>query len=578
MRGGQPVTGVDLDRLAEELDERLEAADAALARLYPGERPGRQPVHTVYVPADRFHAGLVPAYGAAGAARGRRARGPVARLLDGDRDAGATGCATSWPRAGRGPAHRLRGRLRHAVRRGGGRRGPGAARSPCARRSATGRPRPATASGSRASRPPPGDAACAPSASSSPTSPTAARSRRASSSPCPRSPPSTRSRRWSTSPAASSPGWASAAGSLRFEIQVETPQSVLGPDGTALVARMVHASAGRCTGLHYGTYDYSASCGVAAAHQSLEHPVADHAKAVMQVAAAGTGVRLSDGSTNVLPVGHARPGGEPRGTTTCGSSGGRSSVATTRAGTCTPRSCRRGSPRRSRSTATASTAAAARLRNYVDRRDSASSTSRRPRVRWPTSCCAGSTAGPLSSDEVREAGRAGHHAPVGARAPRHDERKAEPMGIVLGPNRYGKAECARRPHRARHPAPRDPRPHRLHVAAGRLRGRARRRRPVAGAAHRHPEEHRVRLRQGARRQLAGGLRARPRRAGCWRRRRPRPAPRSAVDEHAWDRIPVDGAGHDHAFVRRGGEVRTTEVDLTAERGRASSPGSPTWWC
>ncbi|HEX5918138.1 MAG TPA: aldolase, partial [Nocardioides sp.] len=55
--------------------------------------------------------------------------------------------------------------------------------------------------------------------------------------------------------------------------------------------------------LHYGTYDYSASCGIAAAHQSLEHPVADHAKAVMQAAAAGTGVRLSDGSTNVLPVG-----------------------------------------------------------------------------------------------------------------------------------------------------------------------------------------------------------------------------------------------------------------------------------
>ena len=92
-------------------------------------------------------------------------------------------------------------------------------------------------------------------------------------------------------------------GTLRFEIQVETPQSILAPDGTALVARMVHAAAGRCTGLHYGTYDYSASCGIAAEHQSMEHPAADHAKAVMQVAAAGTGVFLSDGSTNVLPVG-----------------------------------------------------------------------------------------------------------------------------------------------------------------------------------------------------------------------------------------------------------------------------------
>ncbi len=90
---------------------------------------------------------------------------------------------------------------------------------------------------------------------------------------------------------------------LRFEIQVETPQSVLAADGTAAVARMIHVADGRCSGLHYGTYDYSAACGIAAAYQSMEHPVADHAKAVMQVAAAATGVRLSDGSTNVLPVG-----------------------------------------------------------------------------------------------------------------------------------------------------------------------------------------------------------------------------------------------------------------------------------
>ena len=92
-------------------------------------------------------------------------------------------------------------------------------------------------------------------------------------------------------------------GTLRFEIQVETPQAILGPDGTALVARMVHAADGRCTALHYGTYDYSAFCGIAAEYQSMAHPVADYAKLVMQAAAAGTGVRLSDGSTNILPVG-----------------------------------------------------------------------------------------------------------------------------------------------------------------------------------------------------------------------------------------------------------------------------------
>ncbi|MDJ0342918.1 aldolase/citrate lyase family protein [Streptomyces sp. H10-C2] len=93
------------------------------------------------------------------------------------------------------------------------------------------------------------------------------------------------------------------SGRIGFEIQIETTQSILGPDGTATVPRLIDAAEGRATGLHYGTFDYSASCGVSAAYQSMDHPVADYAKAVMQVAAAGTGVRLSDGSTNVLPVG-----------------------------------------------------------------------------------------------------------------------------------------------------------------------------------------------------------------------------------------------------------------------------------
>ncbi|CAL9325596.1 DUF6986 family protein [Streptomyces sp. SudanB52_2052] len=92
-------------------------------------------------------------------------------------------------------------------------------------------------------------------------------------------------------------------GRIGFEIQIETSQSILAADGTATVARMIQAAEGRATGLHYGTFDYSACLGVSAAHQASDHPAADHAKAVMQVAAAGTGVRVSDGSTNVLPVG-----------------------------------------------------------------------------------------------------------------------------------------------------------------------------------------------------------------------------------------------------------------------------------
>ena len=59
----------------------------------------------------------------------------------------------------------------------------------------------------------------------------------------------------------------------------------------------------RCTGLHYGTYDYSAACGIAPQHQALDHPVADHAKTVMMVAAAQTGVHVADGGTQVIPHG-----------------------------------------------------------------------------------------------------------------------------------------------------------------------------------------------------------------------------------------------------------------------------------
>ncbi|MFD5245484.1 DUF6986 family protein [Amycolatopsis sp. NPDC058340] len=94
-------------------------------------------------------------------------------------------------------------------------------------------------------------------------------------------------------------------GTLRFEVQIETAQSIVDIDGTVAVPRIVEAARGRCSGLHYGTYDYSAGLGISAEYQSMEHPAADFAKQLMQVSAAGTGVRLSDGSTNKLPVGDA---------------------------------------------------------------------------------------------------------------------------------------------------------------------------------------------------------------------------------------------------------------------------------
>src|SRR4051812_35395470 len=53
------------ETLTVALDSRLAAADAALLRQFPGDAPDRQPVHTVYVPADRFTDGLAAGWGRA---------------------------------------------------------------------------------------------------------------------------------------------------------------------------------------------------------------------------------------------------------------------------------------------------------------------------------------------------------------------------------------------------------------------------------------------------------------------------------------------------------------------------------
>jgi citrate lyase beta subunit len=93
------------------------------------------------------------------------------------------------------------------------------------------------------------------------------------------------------------------AGSLRFEIQIETTRAVVDGAGRLAVPRLIEAGRGRVSGLHFGTYDYTAECGLDAAQQHLDHPACDFARHVMQVGAAGSGVRLSDGSSNLLPVG-----------------------------------------------------------------------------------------------------------------------------------------------------------------------------------------------------------------------------------------------------------------------------------
>ncbi len=93
------------------------------------------------------------------------------------------------------------------------------------------------------------------------------------------------------------------AGSLKFEVMIETPQSVFAANGGVALPRFVAEGRGRIVAAHFGTYDYTASCGITAAHQHMRHPACDFAKHVMQVALAGTGIWLSDGATNVMPIG-----------------------------------------------------------------------------------------------------------------------------------------------------------------------------------------------------------------------------------------------------------------------------------
>jgi citrate lyase beta subunit len=96
------------------------------------------------------------------------------------------------------------------------------------------------------------------------------------------------------------------AGSLKMEMMIETTQSIISSDGQIALPKLLDAAQGRCTAAHFGTYDYTASCSITAAYQDMMHPACDFARNMMQVAFGGTGVWLSDGATNIMPVARHR--------------------------------------------------------------------------------------------------------------------------------------------------------------------------------------------------------------------------------------------------------------------------------
>ena len=94
--------------------------------------------------------------------------------------------------------------------------------------------------------------------------------------------------------------------SLKMEMMVEATQAVMDEDGKNPLLRLIRAGKGRCIAAHFGTYDYTASCNITAKYQTMDHPVCDFAHHMTRVALGGTGIMLSDGATNVMPVGPHR--------------------------------------------------------------------------------------------------------------------------------------------------------------------------------------------------------------------------------------------------------------------------------
>jgi citrate lyase beta subunit len=102
-------------------------------------------------------------------------------------------------------------------------------------------------------------------------------------------------------------------GALRMELMIETPQAIVNERGEANLLALVNAARGRCTAAHFGPYDYAASLNIAAPRDALTHLAADFARSLMQASLAETGVRISDGPLNVLPIPphRAENGGPP---------------------------------------------------------------------------------------------------------------------------------------------------------------------------------------------------------------------------------------------------------------------------
>jgi hypothetical protein len=87
------------------------------------------------------------------------------------------------------------------------------------------------------------------------------------------------------------------AGALELEIMIEHPAAL------RVLPELARAGGKRLAAAHLGAYDYTAARDVVAAQQTFDHPACDFARQSIKAAYAGHALFLSDGATNIMPVG-----------------------------------------------------------------------------------------------------------------------------------------------------------------------------------------------------------------------------------------------------------------------------------
>jgi hypothetical protein len=206
-----------------------------------------------------------------------------------------------------------------------------------------------------------------------------------------------------------------AKGALKMEMMVETTQAVIGSDGSNPLRRFVLASKGRMIATAFGTYDYTAANNITAKYQDMGHAVCDFAHMMMKVSLGATGIWLSDGATNVMPIGphrganshrssarRTRPWYTATGRRRTTTRATRSGKASTRAGTSTPRNSPCATPPSTASSWRATTMPPRASKPSwnappAPRSPAMSSTMPRPVRACSTTSCAASTAAPSAS-------------------------------------------------------------------------------------------------------------------------------------------------------------------------------------